>query len=387
MSETADKRNRKIRIAIDTTYMDRRPAMGTAIWIRQTVIELLPYRSEFDITLIHREKIPEDPLYSEFKEVIIPRIRLPKYASFFSELFFFLTTRTRYDIYYFAYSRIYPFFWLAPATKIVFAAMDGGPQTAGYGAYKNTKVPWYVRLFLYKVDMFIGLTDFGSSGISEAYRVPRDRIRTIYCGMNDKFHSVEQRTESPERVLAKYNITAPYVLSVSRFDPHKNILGTINGFKKFIDSTDAPHILVLVGTRHMKDYSEQIDSLIAELGLSERVKIVPFVDDEDLPVVYQAATFFVFPSFYEGFGMPAVEAMACGTPVLVSDRASLPEVIGGIGEIADPYDADSIAAGMIKLLDPQYRERLSRLGKEHVRTFRWSETARKLVDVFRSVAQ
>jgi hypothetical protein len=142
---------------------------------------MLKYRDIFDITLIHREEVLEDPLYKEFKEIIIPRVNLPKFSNFISELWFFLTTKQRFDIYYFSYSRLYPTFWLAPAKKIVFAAMDGGPQTAGYTeAWAKGKLPWYVRIFLSKVDAFIAITEFGKKGIVDAYGVPAEKVHVVY---------------------------------------------------------------------------------------------------------------------------------------------------------------------------------------------------------------
>jgi len=377
----------RIKVAIDTTFMDRRQAKGTAIWIRQIVSELQKYRDEFDITLVHREKIPEDPLYNSFKEIIIPRLPLPKFAGFFSELFFFLTTRERFDIYYYSYSRLYPIFWLAPAKKIVYAAMDGGPHTANYTAYgTNPKVSWLTRRLIRYVDIFIAISDFGSEGIQQVYNVSSNRVRTVYCGIATYFKPLENKKAIATELLEKYGIHSPYILDVSRFDPHKNILNLIHAFKMFIDENHTSHSLVFVGGRHMPDYSDEVEKLIHDLGLSELVYIAPFITDEDLPKVYNAADFFVFPSFYEGFGMPAVEAMACGTPVLISNIAALTEVTAGFAEIVDPHSPAAIAFGMKKLLNPEYKRGLSEQGLERAKVFTWAGSARSIADIFRSLA-
>lgn len=384
MTETVQP-PRKLRIAIDTTYMDGRRAFGTAIFIRESVTALLPYRDEFDITLVHRDPVSDDPLYREFREVIIPRLPLPKYAGFFSELLFFLTTKERFDVYYFACPRLLPLFWLAPAKRIMFAAMDGGPQTAGFGEYGNPKVSLIARFFFGKIDRFVALSDFGKAGIAKAYRVPIEKVRTVYCGVHPRFEPAQDVHVAAQTVQARYALPLPYILDVSRFDPHKNILNTIRAFKRAIVDTGLPHALVFVGGRHLPEYSQKVDMLIEDLGLSNRVFVAPFIPDEDMPLVYAGASFFVFPSFYEGFGMPAVEAMACGTPVLVSDRGSIPEVVGDAGEIVDPYDIDVIARGMTHILDSGHAKELAARGLARARFFTWQKTADDLAAIFREL--
>ncbi|HUO56397.1 MAG TPA: glycosyltransferase family 1 protein [Candidatus Paceibacterota bacterium] len=378
---------KKLSIAIDTTFMDRRRAKGTAIWIHEIVAELRNYRDEFDITLIHREKIPEEPLYHDFKEIVIPRLRLPKFSGFFSELLFFVTTKERFDIYYFAYSRLYPSFWLVPARKIVYAAMDGGPLTAGYTAYgTNPKVSFLTRLFMRKIDIFVALTEFGRKGIQESYGVGPEKVRVVYCGLTDDFKPLPEKDTLRRELRETYGIESPFILDVSRFDPHKNIINLIHAYKKFLDDTHSGQRLVFVGGRHMPDYSDEVERLIHELGLSTRVFIAPYIETEDLPKVYNAADFFVFPSLYEGFGMPAAEAMACGTPVLVSNIAALTEVTNGAAEVVDPQSVDSIARGMTHMLDAAYRQELSRKGIVQAATFTWSKSGESIADIFRSIA-
>ncbi len=372
------------RIAIDTSYMDRRPGKGTAIFIRHSIEELLRYRDEFDITLIHREPIPEEPLYREFREVIIPRLRLPKFSGFLSELFFFLSTRERFDIYYFSYSRLYPTFWLAPAQEKVFLAMDGGPQTSGYQGSAKTPFPWWMRMFFGQIKAFYALSEFGKEGIMSAFGIPADRIDVIPCGIDERFSRTHDREAARALVKKKYGLPSSYLLDVSRFDPHKNILGLLDAYKQLLDNgvTDLP--LVFVGGRHMPDYSEQVDIRISELGLQEKILIAPFIEDDDMPYVYAAASLFVFPSFYEGFGMPVVEAMACGIPVVISDIPALREVSAGIAEIADPYDSTSIATAMKTLLtDPVLWKERSEKGILAAQKYSWEESGKKLADALR----
>ena len=351
--------------------MDRRPGKGTAIVIRHTVEELRAYRDRFDVTLIHREHIPEDPLYKEFNEIIIPRVRLPKFSGFFSELWFFLSTRERFDVYYFSYSRLYPTFWLAPARRIVFAAMDGGPATSGYGDRAKGKQPWFVRLFLGRVNSFVALTEFGKRGIVETYGVPEDRVHIVPNGIDERFNTHIRGARS-DWALTQYGIQKPYLLCVSRFDPHKNILRLLEAYKSALQACAVPEILVFVGGRHMPDYSALVDARIESLGLGANVVIAPYIPDEDLPAVYAGAVAMVFPSLYEGFGLPVIEAMAAGTPVIISDIAALTEVSGGHAEVVNPYDAAAIAKGICAVVsDEGYQNRLRKEGETWVRRYTW----------------
>jgi glycosyltransferase involved in cell wall biosynthesis/phosphoglycolate phosphatase-like HAD superfamily hydrolase len=374
----------KLRVAIDTTYMDRRGGKGTAIVIRHTIEEMLKYREEFDITLIHREAMPEDAIYKEFKEIIIPRVRLPKFSKFFSELWFFLSTREQFDIYYFSYSRIYPTFWLAPAKKIVFAAMDGGPETAGYTeAWAKGKLPWYVRVFLSKVDAFVAITEFGKKGIVTAYGVPPKKVHVVYNGVDEQFKPATLPKEEIRSILKeKYNFPPTYILCVSRFDPHKNILRLLEAYKKIIDDGFTGY-LVFVGGRHMPEYSNKIDQLIESLDLKERVFIAPHIEEGDMPLVYQASELLIFPSLYEGFGLPIIEALACGVPVVSSHIDALKEVSGGHALFIDPYDISAITKGLKEGYSTP-REVIEE-GISWSKKFTWDAHGKKIAEVFKDL--
>jgi glycosyltransferase involved in cell wall biosynthesis len=378
----------KVKVAIDTTFMDRRPAMGTAIVIRHSVQELLRYRDVFDITLIHREAIPEDPLYREFREIIIPKVRAPKFSGFLSEALFFLTTRERFDVYYFSYSRLYPTFWLAPAKRIIFAAMDGGPQTAGYMQKTKGKAPWYVRIFFRRIDAFVALSQFGKRGIIKTYGAPEKKVHVVYNGVDECMKPLTKTQCRPEHLLARYDISDPYILDVSRFDPHKNILSVLRAYGRLIADGTVAHRLVFVGGRHTPSYSALVDAEIEKLGIQDRVRIAPYIETADMVAVYNSATLMVFPSLYEGFGLPVIEAQACGLPVVISDIEALKEVSGGSAEIVDPHDEESICAGMRHLLDdPAKRKSLSENGLKNAGRFTWKAHGDALARIFSEIGR
>jgi glycosyltransferase involved in cell wall biosynthesis len=378
----------KPRIAIDTTYMDRRPGMGTAIVIRRTVEEMRRYRDQFDITLVHREAIPEDPLYLEFNEIVIPRVRLPKFSGFFSELFFFLTTRERFDVYYFSYSKIYPTFWLAPARSIVFAAMDGGPQTAGYMQKAKGKVAWHTKIFFRFVDRFVAISEFGKRGICSTYGIRPDRVTVVYNGVDSLLRPIATDARTVQSLQIKYDLPERYILDVSRFDPHKNILGVVRAYASLIKQCDRVEDLVFVGGRHIPAYSSAVDAEISSLGIADRVHIAPFISDEDMVHVYNNASLMVFPSFYEGFGLPVIEAQACGVPVVISNIEALTEVSGGAALTVDPYDVTAIAKAMHELLaNEDVRTRLVHAGKRNAARFTWQAHGDTIAQIFMQLSR
>jgi len=377
----------KLRIAIDTSYMDRRPGKGTATVIRHIAEELLKYREMFDVTLVHREPIPEDSLYGQFGELIIPRVQLPKFSGTFSELFFFLTTRRRFDVYYFSYSRLLPFFWLAPAKYIVFDIMDGGPQTAGYQGKAKGKLPWYVRLFLWRVDAFVTLSEFGKQGVCKTYGIEPKKVHVAYLGVDERFKPSDNIVSARAHLKSSYNFPERYILCVSRFDPHKNILNLLDAYAELTRIHGPQEMLVFVGGKHMPDYSAQVDERIKKLKLEGKVFIAPYIADEDMPAVYSCALCMVFPSFYEGFGLPVIEAMACKTPVVISNIAALTEVAGSHAFVVDPHDARSIAQGIQSALTDPRREQHLNEARSWTESFTWKNYGKATVEILAKTAK
>lgn len=380
----------KLKIAINTTYMDRRPAKGTAILIRNTIKELLKYRDEFDITLIHREKIPEDPTYREFKEIVLPKIKLPRGSSFVSEFIFHIFSwfkkEWQFDIIYYPYPLLHPFFWISSSKKIIFMAMDGGAEIAGFtmkGYGKPTLVP---KFFSWRIAIFLAISNFGKHGIEKKFNVSSKKVISIYCGLGEEFNPVVDKVGNQEYLSSKYNIPFPYILDISRFDPHKNILRLIEAYNELVKKDSIKENLVFVGGRHLPDYSAQVDELIDRLNIRDRIFVAPFISEEDMPKVYSGAEMLVFPSLYEGFGLPAIEAMGCGIPTVLSDLDVLKEVSDGSAEFVDPYNVKSIENGIRNILqNKDIRKKLSRKGIIWAKHFTWKSHVESLVLVFRSV--
>jgi glycosyltransferase involved in cell wall biosynthesis len=183
-------------------------------------------------------------------------------------------------------------------------------------------------------------------------------------------------------LLSNYGLQRlPYILAVGSDKPRKNILRLVRSFAMMKNSS---HCLVLAGLHGDRAKIQIMEEAFA-YGVNERIKFLEYVRDEDLPLLYSGATLFCYPSLYEGFGLPVLEAMACGTPVVASSATSIPEVAGQAAILVDPMNCEEIAAAMdLVLEDTGQRELLSAAGLERVTGFSWEQAARKTLSVLQN---
>ncbi|HET6172418.1 MAG TPA: glycosyltransferase family 1 protein [Gaiellales bacterium] len=223
----------------------------------------------------------------------------------------------------------------------------------------------------------VTISEHSRREILECYGLPESKVSVVYPGVDrGRF-----RPLSPERraaVVERFGIDRPYVLFTGTLEPRKNILGLLRAYAHLPADLRDAHALVIAGGKGWLD--REITEGLAELERSgARVIRTGYVDDEDMPALFGGASVFVFPSFYEGFGIPPLEAMACGTPVIASRASSLPEVVGEAAELVDPHDVTSIADALERVLrDPERRRELSAAGQARAGRFDWSSEAGKL---------
>lgn len=215
--------------------------------------------------------------------------------------------------------------------------------------------------------------------------VPEDRVVVTPEGCEPRFRPVSSEGAMRD-VAARYGLPSRYLLAVGTLEPRKNLTALLDAFARLLrcGAVDPDLRLVLAGARGWLD--EPIFRTVRSLGLEPAVHFPGFIDDDDLPAVYSGAALFVFPSLYEGFGLPPLEAMACGVPVVTSNVSSMPEVAGDAAMLVDPRDVDGLAAAIARVLrDRALRARLRVAGITRARQFSWEATARRTLDAYASL--
>jgi len=238
-----------------------------------------------------------------------------------------------------------------------------------------------------KADAIITISDYSRDALVNILHVERNKIHRVYNGVSPSFVPIRYRDDILKTV-ARYGIDRDYLMFIGHIDPFKNILRMIDAYHmiKHDGSVDVPRLVMISPTRESDWFYQIVTKKIKELSLTDDIHIAGNVPDEDIPFFYNGAAALLIPSLYEGFGLPAVEAMACGIPVVASDSCSLPEVVGDAAILVDPYSVDSIAEGIYKVLsDADFRSRLIERGIERSRLFNWEKTARETMKVYKEV--
>jgi glycosyltransferase involved in cell wall biosynthesis len=223
----------------------------------------------------------------------------------------------------------------------------------------------------------------------ELMPVEAERVSVLYPAVEARFRGVEDIAEL-ERVRRKYDLPGRFILGLSTLQPRKNFDGLVKAFRRLLDeSGDIPEVsdlhLVIAGGKGWM--YEELLKLAEQPGLAELVHLVGFTADEDLPALYSLATVFAFPSWYEGFGLPVLEAMACGTPVVAADNSSLPEVVGEAGLMVGADDTPALSGALRDLLtDGDLQARLVTAGREQAKIFTWEGAGKRLLEVYSAVA-
>jgi glycosyltransferase involved in cell wall biosynthesis len=207
-----------------------------------------------------------------------------------------------------------------------------------------------------------------------------ERIRVVHEAPNSACGAtVEPGTVATVR--KRYGLILPYVLALAARDPRKNTTGVIRAFARFARRAPHQYQLVLVGLA--PNHRSSFQTLARTVGVSDSLVFADFVPEGDLVALYSAAETFIYPSLYEGFGLPVLEAMACGTPVITSDRGALPEVAGVAALQVNPLDPEELANGLLRLsTDAALRDRLVTRGRDRVQRFSWRAAAEAMLDVY-----
>lgn len=244
--------------------------------------------------------------------------------------------------------------------------------------YLNIVVPRSVR----RADSIIADSHHTAHDLTQQWRVPSERISVVQGAVDHQHFQPVHDSERLQKARNDYAIgERPFILALSRLEPRKNLTRLIEAFNIARNEALLPHRLIIGGGKGW--LYEEIFQRVGELRLREHVHFTGFVGDADLPALYSAADFFAYPSLYEGFGLPIIESLACGTPVLTANNSCLPEA-GGPGALyVEAEDVRSIADGIVRLAtDATLRAQLRTAGLHHAAHFTWERSARQLLDAY-----
>ena len=235
-----------------------------------------------------------------------------------------------------------------------------------------------------KADKIIAVSESTKNDLVGLYNINPEKIKVIYSGINSVF-SIQYSVSSISKIKKKYNLPEKYILYLGTLEPRKNIVGLIKAFEMFKRrrhsrmSPAEDYKLVIAGSKGW--LYRDIFKTVKNSPVKNDIIFTGFIDDEDKSILYSQAELFVYPSFYEGFGFPPLEAMACGTPVITSNFSSLPEAVGDAAIMINPYNLDELYRAMETVLnDDKLKDTLIKKGFKQAKKFSWQKCARETLD-------
>ncbi len=248
---------------------------------------------------------------------------------------------------------------------------EPGSHTNRARAYLDWSTRWSVRA----ASSVIAISETTRADLINHYRVSERKVTVIYHGIDERFTPANDERKSGMRKAL--DIYGPYILFVGTIQPRKNLVRLVQAFDEIAKENPTIH-LVMAGK--MGWMTSEIENAVGQSSFTERIHLPGHVDDEDLPALYSAADVITLPSLYEGFGLPALEAMACGVPVVVSNRGSLPEVTGDASILVEPTEVSSLIQGLREGLNPATRQQRIDHGLRHVAQFTWQRSGKQTLE-------
>ncbi|MFC1656214.1 glycosyltransferase family 4 protein [Patescibacteria group bacterium] len=239
----------------------------------------------------------------------------------------------------------------------------------------------FLKRALNKVAKVITVSDNTKEDLAEYFEIGREGIEVIYPGASSAFKNLlGTGLETVDDYRKSMHLTEPFILAVGTLEPRKNFVTLIRAFAQIVE--DFPnHNLIIAGKKGW--YYDEIFKAAHKLKIENKVRFLGYVSEKDLVRLYNGAEVFVYPSLYEGFGLPPLDAMQCGCPVITSNISSLPEVVGDAAVMVNPNDIDSIATEMKRVLsDENLRKQMKSKGLDQAREFSWEKSAKKLLELF-----
>lgn len=369
-----------MRIGIDATALPPQP-VGAGNYIIQLIRALAGLIGEDELVIFAEEKGPaliDLPVTPNIEWRLIPdkdpAVRLIWEQAFFSRLIREADIDVLHSLHYTRPFR------LSCSSVVTFHDMTFFLYPELHTRTKRIFFPQAIKSSARRADFVITVSESTRQDAIRLLGLSPDRVITIQHGVDRAFRPIND-IEFGKRVTNKYRLPGKFILYVGLIEPRKNLPLLINAYKKLVDD-GIDHNLVLVG-RFGWMFDEVLEQ-IEKLNLTDKVILTGYVEQVDLPMVYNLCDLFVYPTLYEGFGLPALEAMACGIPVITTDVSSLPEIVGEAGLLVPPDDVEALFEGINKVLyDEGLRLNMARRGTEQAAKFSWEWAARSTLEVYR----
>jgi glycosyltransferase involved in cell wall biosynthesis len=368
-----------MRIGLITNMMDK-PNGGIGRYTENLVSNLLLIDRKNEYYLIHSNK-KDYNFIGNYQEIRLPFFdSIPKKLITGTFLFEKICKDYKLDILH-DLGQISPFFFKSK-TKKVLTIHD--LSVYRYPKYFSLYARTYSKLFptITKNTNKI-ITDSNSSkrDIIKILGVKKENIDVVYLGIENKFKVIRNKKTLKE-LRTKYNLPRQYVLFIGTIEPRKNLVSLIKAFAKALPSLKGDIKLIIGGKIGWE--KNTIYSLPEKLGINNRIQFIGKVEEEDLAPLYSLASTFVYPSLYEGFGLPPLEAMACGCPVITSNVSSLPEVVDDAAILINPYSLeDELGININRILDDaRFRQKLIEKGVQNAKSFSWINTAKQTLEIY-----
>jgi len=373
------------KILIDTTAIPKKP-VGAGVYLSRLVKEILICNTFYDVKILSHEddyglfNLPEDYIkYFLFQRDFGRGYRIISEQLYFPKLL----ADNQIDLFHGLHYSL-P---INKRTRMITTIHDLSffkfPEKHSW--VKRQYFKFFIKYSSFHSDHLITVSNNTKNDLIKILNVDPEKITTTHLGVDESFSPIDDH-EKLQNIKAKYDLPENFILFIGLIEPRKNLSSLFKAYAKLVKTQEIMEDIHLVLAGRWGWESKKLLTLVSDLNVTENVHFPGYIDQEDMAYLYNLAKVFVYPSFYEGFGLPVLEAMACGTPVITSNISSMPEFVGNSGILVDPNDIDQLERSIKELLiNERLREELKKKSILKAKEFTWKNTALKTLDVYQRV--
>jgi len=375
---------KRFRIGIDARFLGSRSGFGIGVYTEELLAALRKADSQNHyLILVRKDALSRVPLADNFEAVVA---EFPHYSLSEQLLYPSFLRQLKLDLIHFTNFNSPAFGFLPPSLVTIHdLTLLFFPGRQRRGLAHRLGYRWVLERAVQRARCIIAVSQHTKKDIIQHLGVAPDKVKVVYEGVASRFRPLKDKLQR-SRILRRFGVGDKFILYVGQWRKHKNLANLLRAYALLKQKISLPHELVLAGQADPK--MTEVPQLIKKLGLEKDVIITGFVPDEELAALYSTAEVFVFPSLYEGFGIPPLEAMSCGCPVAAAGYSSLPEVLDQAALFFNPESVEEIAGAINKLLSSYtLRRELKDKGFSWVKRYSYGKMAREMVKLYRGVLE